>query len=310
MTKGTRDTILQLEGITTALATPLTETGGLDVEGLERLVKNHIEKGVSCIFALGWCGEGPLLPDSVREAVIRETCRIANGRVLVMIGVSDQSVERARPMIRVAEESGADLILSTPPYSYDVPPELVENFFISLTKETQLPLVIYENKEIGVQVGLESLKRLGELDQIVGVKATVPAEHLRQYHHQLTNMKRFVVISGDEFIFSYALLLGIRHFTMGGLGNFSARWCTDMIGLAKNEQWEEVVTKQGRMMQFLNAVYGYRATGNATPDAVGKYILSQLGYGSDQVSSPHRRLKEEEKHNVRSLMEEYRDLLD
>ena len=107
--------IRALRGLTTALVTPLDAEGELDTESLERVIEHQIENGTACLFPLGWCGEGPALPDRVREATIRRTCAIAAGRVPVMAGISEQSLARIEPMLRIAEDAGADYVLATHP---------------------------------------------------------------------------------------------------------------------------------------------------------------------------------------------------
>lgn len=105
----------RMKGVTVALATPLNGSGELDVQGLEKLIERVMAADVSCLFPLGWMGEEPLLTDRVRGAMMRETCRLARGRLPVMIGVSDQSLTRALDLAEMARQAGADLILSTPP---------------------------------------------------------------------------------------------------------------------------------------------------------------------------------------------------
>src|ERR1039457_5563309 len=102
MTTSLQDTsalLSRMEGVTTAICTPLTSAGDLDVAALDRLIEHAIERGISCIFPLGWCGEGPLLPDRVRIDVIRNTCHMVRDRVPVMVGVSEQSLPRGLELV-------------------------------------------------------------------------------------------------------------------------------------------------------------------------------------------------------------------
>jgi dihydrodipicolinate synthase/N-acetylneuraminate lyase len=50
-----------MRGVTVVMAIPPNEDGSLDVAGLERLVDRVIRGQASCLFILGWAGEGPLL---------------------------------------------------------------------------------------------------------------------------------------------------------------------------------------------------------------------------------------------------------
>ena len=75
-------------GIITPLVTPLVR-GAIDLDGLERLIDYVIAGGVNGIFVLGTTGEGPSLSYSLREEMIRQTCRLVKGRVSVLVSVSD-----------------------------------------------------------------------------------------------------------------------------------------------------------------------------------------------------------------------------
>lgn len=298
--------IERMKGIVVALATPLTAQGSLDEVGTERLVESVITSGVSCIFPLGWCGEGPLLTDRVRRDTMNSVCRLARGRVPLMVGVSEQSLPRVEELLRAAETAGADCVLATMPYSYELSEQLVYMFFEGLSRLTKLPIVIYENSELGVFIGIECLKKLSKIENIVGVKATVPAGSLRNYYEQLHDPDQFVVISGDEYLYDYALLMGFRHFTMGGPGNFCARWCAGMHADAASGRVLDVMEKQAQMMAFLAAVY---ATSDSAYSVV-KYVLARMGICEHHISSPHRILTADEQAEADAVLEKHKHILD
>ena len=80
------------QGIIPPLITPLTDRDTLDVEGLERLLTRIIDGGVSGIFALGTTGEAPSLSYRLRRELIEHTCKVVNGRVPVLVGITDTSL--------------------------------------------------------------------------------------------------------------------------------------------------------------------------------------------------------------------------
>lgn len=296
----------QLKGVTVAVAAPLTENGRIDLKGLERLVERLIEKGTCCIFPLGWSGEGPVLPDEVREELLRQTCRIVNGRVPVLAGVSEQSLPRALKTAKVAREAGASMILATPPYSYPIPQEFVYEYFKELARESGVPLVIYQNDEVGVKVTIDTIKRLSDTDGIIGTKAYMPyADFMREFR-QAHKENRFSVMSGDEYVFAQSLLMGVEHFTMGGPGNLCLRWCVDIYKSAMKKEWDIVREKQIRMDKLCDRLW----SSADSPYMVIKYVLSRAGIGSDKISSPLRVVSTAEKQIIDAIMEEYSDVLD
>ena len=295
----------RMEGLTVALSTPLNDDGTLDVAGMERLIELVLDGGVTCLFALGWAGEGPLLSDETRAAVMRETCRIARGRVPVMIGVSEQSLERSLPLANAARQAGADLVLSTPPYSYDVPEHLLADYFRDLAARSGMPLVVYQNDELGKRLSFDTLQQLRQTPGIVGTKTYVPYLELQRYFYKLHEPNRFAVMSGDECQYAAALQLGVRHFTMGGPGNFCPAFCTSIYLRASEGQWDAVRDMQRRLAEFCDAVYAPAQSAYAAIKAV----LHCMGICSRHISSPHFPVSDDEQERIRAVLQNYGDIL-
>ena len=295
----------RMEGLIVALATPLDDRGNLDLPGLNRLLEAVIAGGTSCIFPLGWCGEQPLLTRSVQESVMRETVQIVGGRLPVMMGITEQSLPRSVELAELARQAGADLLLATPPYSYPIPQPLVFEYFRDLAGETEMPVVIYRNDEVGVGLEFETLLELSQVPGIVGVKAYAPFPELRRYYHRMDIPGRFAVISGDEYLYGAALGLGIKHYTMGGPGNFCPGWCTAILQDAASGDWDAVREKQKQLTDFCDAIY----LETDSPYAAVKYVLELLGLCAAHITSPHRALPADQKQKVEAAVDEFGDIL-
>ena len=295
----------QMKGLTVALATPLNERHELDVAGLERLLERVIASDASCLFPLGWMGEQPLLSDSARNAMLVETCRIAKDRLPVMVGVSEQGLPRALEQAEMARQAGADLILSTPPYSYHIPQNQIYDYFKELAAASGMPVVIYQNDEVGVSIEEDTLAQLSREPGIAGVKVYMPFLSLQKSFLQADRPGRFAVMSGDEYLYGAALFLGIRHFTMGGPGNLCPGWCVSIYNSAVGGDWDAVGAKQKRLIAFCDALYA----GPGTAYAAVKYALECLGVCSARISSPHGAIAPEQQKQVNALLEEFADVV-
>jgi dihydrodipicolinate synthase/N-acetylneuraminate lyase len=295
----------RMAGVTTAVSTPLTDSGDLDIAGFERLIERVIERGCSCIFPLGWNGEGPLLREQVRLNVIRQTCQIVHGRVPVMVGVSEQSLPRALEMVEVARSAGASIVLSTPPYGYLIPQELIYEYFCALVGVAGLPLVIYDNSEVGVRPNFETLTRLSSIPGIMGVKSYAPWQELQRQFQTIHVPGRFAIMSGDEYLFGPALGIGMTHFTMGGPGNICPGWCTRMYQAALAHKWDEVSRMHLRLASFCDALY----KDAETPYASVKFALELLGICSAFISSPHRTPEPHQRERIRAALSKFEDVV-
>ncbi len=271
----------RLKGMTCALATPLTATGKVDYPAVGRLVDHVIDGGVAGILALGWMGEQPLLPEADRAKVVGTIVKRAKGRVPVIAGCSEQSVQRAVELAKTARAAGADAILSTPPYSYDTGLTEALEYFEALVKAAKLPLVVYNNAETGVTLDVATAKKLRDMPGVLGIKDTSSMQQVQELVRRVHAPGKFVILSGDEYLFGPALFVGCRYTTMGGPGNLNPHWIADIHKKAEAGEWAAVAKGYDKLLRFWDDLYavgsGYVAT---------KVALAKMGFGSGKALAP------------------------
>ena len=89
---------MKLEGVYTALVTPMSEDGKIDEKSLRRLVDFQIEGGVQGLVPVGTTGESPTLDGEECKRVIRIVVEQARGRVPVIGGARLEQHERGNPL--------------------------------------------------------------------------------------------------------------------------------------------------------------------------------------------------------------------
>src|SRR6185369_6024572 len=72
-------------GIFHIMATPFTDDGALDVDGLPRLVEAVLATGVTGITVLGIAGEAHRLTDEERRRVVEDVVKAVGGYVPVVV---------------------------------------------------------------------------------------------------------------------------------------------------------------------------------------------------------------------------------
>ena len=108
-----RSSLLKLSGIVPPLLTPLSARDTLDKDGLQRLLEHVIQGGVSGVFILGTTGEAPSLSYRLRREMISETIRLVNGRVPVLVGVTDTAFVESVELAKHAADCGADALAAS-----------------------------------------------------------------------------------------------------------------------------------------------------------------------------------------------------
>ena len=299
------DLLKRLEGFSVAILTPLQEDGDLDVPALERIIDRVLTAGARGVFPLGWMGEGPLLTDRLQSRVVQETVRIVNGRALVISGVTDQSLPRVLERADMIKKAGADIILSTPPYSYHIGPGEIHEYFKSLAEKSNMPVIVYHNNELTVRPDFPVMLRLSETPGVIGVKASCDFNLFQRYFFRAGKPGRFAVFSSSMYHIAVVLFLGVRHLMLGTPGNLTPSMCGRLFRQAEAGEWEAVAKDYRRMV----ALYNTLAIETSGGDVGVKLALSELGFCKPYVTPPLKQLPPEEQAVVRKAMKEFRDIV-
>lgn len=103
------------EGVYIISATPFRDDGGLDLDSADRLVDFYIEKGVSGITILGVMGEAPKLAPDESEAFLARVLKHVDGRVPVIVGVSNPGIDNLARLAKSSMDHGAAGVMVAPP---------------------------------------------------------------------------------------------------------------------------------------------------------------------------------------------------
>ncbi|WP_405112488.1 4-hydroxy-tetrahydrodipicolinate synthase [Micromonospora sp. NBC_01405] len=156
----------------TAMVTPFTADGSLDLDGAVRLA-NHLvdEQGNDTLVLNGTTGESPTTTDVEKERLIRAVAEAIGDRARVVAGVGTNDTRHTIELAQSAEQAGAHGLLVVTPY-YNKPPQsgLVRHF-TAVADATGLPIMLYDiPHRAGVPIATETIVRLAEHGRIVAVK--------------------------------------------------------------------------------------------------------------------------------------------
>src|SRR5512139_3054322 len=129
----------------TAMVTPFTADGSLDLDGATRLA-NHLvdEQGNDALVVNGTTGESPTTTDAEKERLIRVVVEAVGDRAQVVAGVGTNDTRHTIELAAAAEKAGAHGLLVVTPY-YNKPPQdcLVRHFEMA-ADATGLPVMLYD----------------------------------------------------------------------------------------------------------------------------------------------------------------------
>ena len=202
---------LKLEGIWTPIPTPLTTQGKIDQEATKKLVDFHIESGIDGILPLGTSGEFALLTREERKLLVETVVDEVSGRVPVVAGVSDPSLENVLQLSADVKEAGADAVIATPPYYFTTTDQGHYHHFKTISESIDLPLMIYNIPEWTHSfVTPETVQRLADENLVVGMKYT---------EYNFLNLVRFLKTSQAKIsIFTGSDAMAYSNLEFGGSG--------------------------------------------------------------------------------------------
>jgi len=202
-------------GCGTALVTPFRKDQSLDEETLRKLVRRQIQAGIDFLVPCGTTGESPTLTHKehlrVAEITIQEARRDeAKGKIPVLAGAGGYNTAEVVELAKELAHLGADGILSVTPYYNKPTQEGLVQHYKAIAKAVPLPIIVYNIQgRTGVNVEPATLKRLAEIENIVGVKeASGNISQMATVLHLLP--EPFIVLSGDDAITIPLIALGGR----------------------------------------------------------------------------------------------------
>jgi 4-hydroxy-tetrahydrodipicolinate synthase len=203
-----------IAGSMVALVTPMDAQGGLDWDGLGKLVDFHLQEGTNAIVAVGTTGESATLDVAEHVEVIRRVVDQVNGRIPVIAGTGANCTREAIELTANAKSVGADACLLVPPYYNKPTQEGLYQHFRTIAEAVAIPQILYNVPGRTVCDMLpETVERLSKVPNIIGIKeATGNLERGREVLARVA--KDFLVYSGDD-------PTAVELILMGGKGNIS-----------------------------------------------------------------------------------------
>lgn len=199
---------MHLSGSITALATPFTVTGELDLDAWRRLLQAQLDGGTQGVVVAGSTGEAAMLYDAEYDILLRTAVEFIAGRIPVLAGSGLSSTDKTIEQTRRAAVLGADAALVvTPPYVRPTQAGLVAHYR-ALADDGALPVVLYN---VPGRTGCDLLpETVAELADHAGIVAIKEARSDAERMQALLPLRRddFTVLSGDDPTAARAMLAG------------------------------------------------------------------------------------------------------
>ncbi len=283
------------KGSIVALITPF-RYGKVDEEAFQKLVEWQISEGTQGLVPCGTTGESPTLSHAEHKRLVELCISTAAGRVPVIAGTGSNSTAEAIDLTLHAKEAGADAALIVTPYYNKPTQEGLFQHFQSIHDAVDLPIIIYNIPPRSVvDMSLETMARLAELPNIIGVKDAT-SQIARVSATRLMLGSDFCQLSGEDAT-ALAVLAHGGHGCISVTANIAPRMCAEFHNAWAEGRPGDALAYQDRLMPLHSALFI-----ESSPGPV-KYGVSLLDRCTDEVRLPLVGIKDETKKKVRAAMQ-------
>ena len=157
--------------VLTAMVTPFTADGGLDLARAGELAARLVDEGNDGLVISGTTGEAPTTTDAEKEQLLRAVVDAVGGRAHVVAGVGTNNTAHSIELARTAEKAGATGLLVVTPY-YNKPPQAgVIAHTRAVVDAVDLPALLYDIPgRSAIPLDTETIVTLAGHPRIVGMK--------------------------------------------------------------------------------------------------------------------------------------------
>ncbi|MFF4737011.1 4-hydroxy-tetrahydrodipicolinate synthase [Streptomyces sp. NPDC001262] len=157
--------------VLTAMVTPFTSEGALDLDGAQRLARHLVDAGNDGLVVNGTTGESPTTSDAEKAQLVRAVVEAVGDRAHVIAGAGTNDTRHSTELARAAQDAGAHGLLVVTPYYNKPPQEGLVRHFTAVADATDLPVMLYDIPgRSGVTLETETIVRLAEHPRIVANK--------------------------------------------------------------------------------------------------------------------------------------------
>lgn len=284
------------KGVMPAVTTKFTANDTLDLEMFAVNIKAQLEAGVHGIILGGTLGEASTLTNEEKRTLVRETVKIVDGKVPVIINVAEQSTVAAKLAAAHAKEDGASGLMMLPPMRYKADSRETVTYFKAVAKSTDLPIMVYNNPvDYGIEVTLDMFEELlNDCPNIQAVKeSTRDISNITRIKNRFGD--RLAILSGVDTLALESILMGADGWVAGLVCAFPTETVA-IYALAKAGKIEEAIAIYRWFLPLLELDINTKLVQNI------KLAEVATGIGTENVREPRLPLIGAERERVTKII--------
>jgi 4-hydroxy-tetrahydrodipicolinate synthase len=289
----------ELGRLLTAMVTPFDERGEVNYEQAKKLALALVDSGSDGVVLAATTGESPTLVREEEACLFTEVKSALGGRGSIIAYTGSNSTAEAVAATQAAEKIGVDGCLSVVPYYNKPTQEGIYQHFKTVAENTSLPIIMYNiPSRVVIKMSLETMVRLSQIDNIVGVKEA--SGDMGLVAQTLDNAdKNFLIWSGNDNDTFHIMALG-GYGTIGVATHLVGRQIKQMMEYVLNGKIAEAAAIHRHLLPLVDALF---IESNPAPV---KYALNHLGFNVGKPRLPLVEPSEKSAAQIRETLKKYK----
>jgi 4-hydroxy-tetrahydrodipicolinate synthase len=280
-------------GVITALVTPMSEGGEVDLGAMEKLVEFHVQRKTDAILPCGSTGESATLSHEEHLRIVETVVKRAAERIPVIAGTGSNSTKEAIELTASAAKLKVSGALLITPYYNKPTQEGMYRHFKAVAESVEIPIILYNVPgRTGVNLEPATVARLAEIPNIVALKE---ASGSLEQVNRIATMSDIVILSGDDSLTYPMLALGAKGVISVAANIVPDRMC-EMIRLYMDGRHAEGLAIHKRLYPLMNGLF---VESNPIPV---KAAMGMLGMIPGGIRPPLTPLSEEKRGPLRGIL--------
>ena len=201
------------------MITPCSSPGVVDSLATEKLCAQLAKHGCDGLFISSSTGESAFLDEEDRRILTTSARKAVTSDTLIYAGVSGLGLQQTIRYAKNAAQDGADVAVVMAPFLFKISQAELIDYLLRIADASPIPLVLYHHSTMPSVMTAETVVRVAEHENIVGIKDTSPEiERIKSLIDATAGMQ-FSVLQGSQRLFLDSLKLGVDG-VVAALGNF------------------------------------------------------------------------------------------
>jgi len=261
-----------------------------------------IAEGNAVLLAGGAAGDFSTMTLDERAAVAEAVRDAADCAVPIAMGAQTTSTRELVQLARIAERLGFDYIQVSCPFYFNHTEADFLEYVRAAADAAQIGIIIYNTFWTSAAVSFETVQRLIEIPNVVGLKWATPRTDAMEFEDVVSTFAGRVSIIDNHLMFPLSHALGARAFEVH-LSNYWPEWGLKLLSMLEDGRHAEVQRMLiHEAMPFYKLWTEIERTTTSGDGYLDKLCMELIGLDSSRCRPPTRDIRDAWRERCRAMM--------